>query len=170
VKYNMIIKSKRQNGYGLIEIIAGLALVGILTTGIATFAVQTMTEGARTDNRMQALMQVENTGFWVSRDVQMAENLTLGENAGFPLQLFWEDIDQNEYQVTYNITDGQIKRNLVQNDEESVQTLIAKDINSAPSLTNLSYTGGLLILNVTSTFANVDASRSYQIKKRLDLE
>jgi prepilin-type N-terminal cleavage/methylation domain-containing protein len=170
VKYNMIIKGKQQNGYGLIEIIAGLALVGILTTGIATFAVQTITEGARTDNRMQAMMQVENAGFWVSRDVQMAENLTLGENAGFPLHLFWEDRDQNEYQVTYNMTDGQIKRNLVQNDEEPVQTMIAKDINSTPSLTNLSYTGGLLIFNVNSTFANINVSRRYQIKKRLDLE
>jgi prepilin-type N-terminal cleavage/methylation domain-containing protein len=165
-----MIESKRQNGYGLIEMIAGLALVGILTTGIATFAVQTITEGARTDNRMQAMMQVENAGFWVSRDVQMAANLTLGDNAGFPLQLDWVDIDQNEYQVTYNITERQIKRSLVQNDEESVQTLIAKDINSAPSFTNLSYTGGLLIFNVNSTFADINVSRSYQIKKRLDLE
>jgi prepilin-type N-terminal cleavage/methylation domain-containing protein len=166
----MIEKGKHQKGYGLIEMIAGLALAGILATGVSAFAVQTITEGARTNNRMQAMMQVENAGYWVSRDVQMAENLTLGEDAGFPLQLAWVDIDQNEYQVTYNLTEGQIKRSFNENGGETVQTFIAQDVNPAPSLTNLNYTGGLLIFKVTSTFANVDVSRSYQIKKRLDLE
>lgn len=166
----MIIKSKKQKGYGLIEMVVGLALAGILTTGVTTFAVQTITEGARTNNRMQAMMQVENAGYWVSRDVQMAGNLTLGQDAGLPLQLVWKDIDQNEFQVTFTLTEGQLKRSLTKNGEEPVQTLIAQSINPAPSLTNLSYTGGLLTFNVTSTFRNSDVSRSYQIKKRLDLE
>jgi prepilin-type N-terminal cleavage/methylation domain-containing protein len=166
----MITENKKQKGYSLIEMVVGLALAGILTTGITTFAVQTITEGARSNNRMQAICQLENAGYWVSRDVQMAENITLGQSAGFPLQLFWIDEDQNEYRVTFTMTEGQIKRILVKNDEEPVQTLIAQSINPAPALTNLSYTGGLLIFNVTSTFRNIDVSRSYQIKKRLDLD
>jgi prepilin-type N-terminal cleavage/methylation domain-containing protein len=166
----MIIKGKKQKGYGLIEMVAGLALAGILTTGVTTFAVQTITEGARSNNNMQAICQLENAGFWVSRDVQMAENITLGQSAGFPLQLAWKDFDQNEYQVTYNMTDGQIKRTLVENGGEPIQTLIAQSINTTPSLTNLSCTSGLLTFNVTSTFRNSDVSRRYQIKKRLDIQ
>lgn len=165
-----IFKNDNQRGYGLIEMIVGLALAGILTTGLTTFTVQTVTESARSNNRMQATMQVENAGYWTSRDVQMAENLTLGENAGFPMQLFWEDIDDNEYQVTYNLTSGQLERSLFKNSENTVQTVIAQSINSAPSLTNLSYADGLLILNITSTYGSVDVSRYYQIKQRLDLE
>lgn len=165
-----IFKNDNQRGYGLIEMIVGLALAGILTTGLTTFTVQTVTESARSNNRMQATMQVENAGYWTSRDVQMAENLTLGENAGFPMQLFWEDIDDNEYQVTYNLTSGQLERSLFKNSENTVQTVIAQSINSAPSLTNLSYADGLLIFNITSTYGSVDVSRNYQIKQRLDLE
>jgi prepilin-type N-terminal cleavage/methylation domain-containing protein len=166
----MIIKIKKQKGYGLIEMVVGLALAGILTTGITTFTVQTITEGARSNNCMQAICQLENAGYWMGRDVQMAENITLGQSAGFPLQLVWIDSDQNEYQVTFNISGGQINRSLIKNGENPIQTLIAQSINPAPSLTNLSYAGGLLTFNVTSTFRNNNVSRSYQIKKRLDIQ
>jgi type II secretory pathway pseudopilin PulG len=161
---------KKQSGYGLIETIAGLGLAGLLTLGITTFTIQTITEGARANNRMQAVMQVENAGYWVTRDVQMSANLTLGDDAGFPFQLFWEDIDNNEYQVTYDISDNTIKRYFIQNDEEAVQTLIANNINSTPSLTNISFVDGLLVFVVTSTSADFDVGGTYQIKKRLDLE
>jgi type II secretory pathway pseudopilin PulG len=166
----MIINDKGQKGYGLIEIIAGLALTGILVVGLTTFCIQTVTLSARAKNRMQAMTQVENAGYWVSRDVQMAENLTLGENAGFPLQLAWVDTYLDEYEVTYYVTEGQMKRSLVKNDEDPVQSLVMQSINSTPSLTYLSYADGLLTFNITSTYRNSDASRNYQIKKRLDLE
>jgi Tfp pilus assembly protein PilW len=166
----MIVNDKSQKGYGLIEITTGLALTMILIVGLTTFSVQTVALSTRSKNRMQAMTQVENAGYWVSRDVQMAANLTLGENAGFPLQLAWVDTDENEYEVTYNITQDQMQRSLVKNDEAPVQSLIMQSINSTPSLTYLSYADGLLTFNITSTYRNSDASRNYQIKKRLDLE
>jgi hypothetical protein len=166
----MIINDKRQKGYGLIEAVTGLALTMLLIVGLTTFSVQTVTLGARSTNRMQAMTQVENAGYWVSRDVQMAENLTLGANAGFPLLLAWVDADLNEYKVTYNVTQGEMKRSLVKNDEDPVQSLIMQSINSTPSLTYLSYADGLLTFNITSTYKNSDATRSYKIQKRLDLE
>jgi prepilin-type N-terminal cleavage/methylation domain-containing protein len=165
----MIINTKRQKGLGLIELIASLAIIGILSIGLTTFVIQSITLGAKASSRMQATMLVENAGFWVSRDVQMAENLTLGEDAGFPLQLAWLDTDQNDYKVTYNVTEGQMKRSLVKNDGAPVQTLIMQSVNSAPSLTYLSYADGLLTFNITSTYKNSEVSRNYKIKKRLDL-
>ena len=161
---------KKQNGYGLIEMVIGLALTGILATGITTFTVQTITESTRSNNHMQAMMQLENAGFWISRDVQMSGNITLGPDAGFPLQLTREDADLNEYQVTFTLAENRIQRSQIKNGGAPTQTLIAENINPAPSLTNISYSGDLLLFNVTSTFGNKDTSRSYQIKKRLDME
>ena len=161
----------KQKGYVLIEILLGLALTGILAAGIATFTIQTFTESSKSNSRMQALMQAQNVGHWLSRDVQMSSNITLGESAGFPINLLWVDIDQNEYQASYTIADGEIKRNLTKNDEEPVQMLIAQDINTAPELTSCNYTdGGLFTLNVTATHGNNDVSETYIIKKRLDLQ
>jgi prepilin-type N-terminal cleavage/methylation domain-containing protein len=165
----MDIKSKKQKGYGMIEIILSLALIGILSTGITTFVIQTMTQGEKANNRMNAMMQVENAGYWVTRDVQMSENVTLGDDAGFPLQLFWKDGELNEYQVTYSVTEGCINRSLIKNEDNPVQTLIALTINTAPSLTYFSDTDGLLTFKVTSSIKDTDVSRSYSIKRRLDL-
>ena len=133
------------------------------------FTIQVISQGKVSSNRMNATMQVENAGFWVSRDVQMSENLTLGDNAGFPMQLDWKDIDGNHYQVTYNMTADCIDRSLIKNADSPVHTLIAQDVNTQASLTNLSLSDGMLVFNVTSTSKDIDISRSYQVKQRLAL-
>ena len=154
----------------MIEIILGIALAGILTSGITTFTVQTVTESARSNNRMEATMQVENAGYWVGRDVQMSSNITLGQTAGFPLELRWQDENGSNYLVTYALSGGQIKRSLAKDGQAALQTVIAESINSAPALTSCVYSSGLLTFNITSTLGKVTVSRSYEVKKRLDLK
>jgi len=85
MKYSMIIRPT-QKGFTLIEFIVVVALAGILGAGITTFAVQTIKETQRSSDSMQAIQQVENAGYWVSRDVQMAETVTPGQTPGFRLR------------------------------------------------------------------------------------
>jgi len=159
----------KQRGFGLIELLLGVALAGILGTGIATFTIQTFTESTKSNSRMQALLQVQNAGYWISRDVQMSANVTLGVEGGFPLELRWKDITNNQYQATYTLAGGQIKRELLKNSVENNRTLIAQDIN--PGLTTCEYSDGeLFTLNVTATVDKNDISRTYIVKKRLDIE
>jgi prepilin-type N-terminal cleavage/methylation domain-containing protein len=160
--------SKKQNGYTLIETILGLALAGILGVGVTSFAVQSVNVVSDSQDYMDATMQVENAGYWISRDIQMSCNFTLGENAGFPLQMIQKDSDYNDYEVSYFLNENGITRNLTKNEESPVQTLIAKNINTETSLTNLTDINGLLIFNITSTSRDVDVSRTYKIKPRLD--
>ena len=163
------IQPNKQNGYGLIELILGLALTGILATGFATFAWQSINVTDDTKDRMNALMQVENAGYWVSRDIQMSVNFTLGDNAGFPLQLRWQDMDHNDYEAIYSLSENGISRNLTKNEESPVHTLIAQNIDTAASSTNVSATGGLFIFNIASTSGGIEVSRTYKIKPRLYL-
>lgn len=168
--HTMNIKTRKQKGYTVIEMVIGVALVGILGIGITGFTMQTLSYGTKSNNKMLAMMQVENAGYWVSRDVQMSANISLGENAGFPLELNWLDIDQNEYQVIYSLTGSEIQRSLSKNGQEELQTSIAQSINPAIDLTSCTYTDGLFIFKVTATLGNDDVTRTYQIKKRLDFE
>ena len=156
----------KQNGYTLIEILLALALTGLLATGFATFTWLTMKTIVDNKDRMHAMMQVENAGYWISRDIQMSSNLTLGENAGFPLQLMQKDTDQNDYEVTYSLNEESVIRTLIKNEESPIQTLIAQKISTA----NLSDASGLLIFNITSTSGDIDVSRKYEIKPRLDFD
>jgi prepilin-type N-terminal cleavage/methylation domain-containing protein len=162
----MSVQSRKQNGFTLIEMIIAIAITGILGLGIATFTVQTFTETKRSSVYTDKIMQMENAGYWVSRDVQMSQNVTPGLNAGFPLQLNWTDENDDAYQVTYSLTGGQISRSLVINDDPPLSIPIAQSIDPAPALTYFSYADGLLTFNVSATLGTWTASRTYQIKQR----
>ncbi|MFC1861663.1 type II secretion system protein J [Chloroflexota bacterium] len=166
MRYEVIAERGKQSGYALLEIVIALALVGILGTGITTFTVQTITETNRSSFHMQVIQQLENAGYWASRDVQMAQTVTPGPNAGFPLQVNWIDENNNTFQVTFSISGTQLRRNLVENGGAPRSMLLVEFINPSPALTNCNYTNGLLTFNVTSTVKNWSVSRTFQIKKR----
>jgi prepilin-type N-terminal cleavage/methylation domain-containing protein len=166
MRYDMFARIRKQNGFTLIEIVLALALTGILGLGIAAFTVQTFTGTKRSSAHTEIILQLENTGYWVSRDVQMSQNVTTGTDAGFPLQLNWIDENDDMFQVTFSLTDDQIMRSLVKNDETPLSTLIAQAIDPAPELTNCSYTDGLLTLNLTARLGSWSTNRTYLVKIR----
>lgn len=162
----MVADIKKHKAFTLIEILIAVALVGILGAGITTFAMQTITETKRSSNHMQVIQQLQNAGFWVSRDVQMAQTVTPGPNAGFPLQVDWTDEALNTFQVTFSLSEGVIQRSLVKNGQAAVTTTVARFIDSNPGLTNCTYASNLLTFNVTSKLGQSSMSRSYKIEKR----
>lgn len=162
----MIAEIKKHKAFTLIEMIIAVALVGILGAGITTFTVQTITETKRSSNHMQVIQQLQNAGFWVSRDVQMAQTVTPGPSAGFPLQVNWTDQNLNTFQVTFSLSGGVIKRSLVKNGQAAVTTTVAQFIDSTPSLTNCTYANNLLTFNITSKLGKSSMSRTYKINKR----
>jgi type II secretory pathway component PulJ len=149
-----------------VEFVIALALVGVLGAGITTFTVQTITESNRSSFHTQAIQQLENAGYWVSRDVQMAQTVAPGPTAGFPLSANWTDENQNTFQVTLSINGTQLQRSLVKNSGAPQNMLLVQSINSSPTLTSCNYTNSLLTFNATSQIKNWSVSRTFQIKKR----
>ncbi len=157
---------RKQGGYSLIEVIISLALAGVLGAGVTVFASQTVRVISWSSADMHAIQQVENAGYWVSHDAQMAQAVTPGPGSGFPLQLNWTDSDNNTLQVTFTVTGGKIERSLSKNGGMPLQTFVAKSIDTDPTLTNCSYANGLLTLNVTATVDTISQTRTFHIAKR----
>ncbi len=132
--------NKNQRGFTLIELLVAIAITGLITGGLTMTIFQVFDVNALTSNHMTAVRQVQNAGYWVSHDAQMAQSVVITGVSGFPLILTWTDWETgDEYKVDYDLlVDNELKRSHFINDGEPSGTLVAQYIDSA----NCEFSGG----------------------------
>ena len=143
----------------MIEVVLAIALTGIITGGITMTIFQVFDGNTRSSNHMIAVRQVQNAGYWVSHDTQMAQNVNTTGATGFPLTLTWTDRNGDEHQVVYTVVDNTLQRehyinyDPVTNPDPDVTTIVAEFIDPNPAKTNCQFTAGELVFKVTATVA-----------------
>jgi len=126
---------KNQMGFTLTELMLAIAIAGIITGGITTTIFSVVNGSARTSNHMTAVRQVQNAGYWVSRDTQMAQSVTLSASSGFPLILAWTDWDGKSNTAVYSLenmsvgTLKQLKRTFSKTGDATKTGIIAQFID-----------------------------------------
>jgi prepilin-type N-terminal cleavage/methylation domain-containing protein len=161
---------KGQRGFTLIEVLIVIGLTGLIAAGLTTTIMQVLTMSHRTTNRMTAVRQVRQAGFWVSPDVMMAQNETLGEDSGFPLTLTWIEWGTNDtHEVKYTLVDmsGGLKKlqreHYIDSDLDAT-TMVAEYIDSVH--TSFVPAGGSFNFTVTATVGGQTETRVYKVKPR----
>lgn len=97
---------KNQRGFSLLEMILVLAILGILISAVTMTTSRVISGSISPSNHMTAIRQVQNAGYWVSRDAQMAQSLaTAPDPDGFPITLSWTDRDSYDHQVVYSLVE-----------------------------------------------------------------
>ena len=157
-----------KNGFTIIGLAVTLAIVSIIGSAAATATFQVVKSAGRNENHMTAVRQVQNAGYWISRDTQMAESVVV-DNLEAPnfLVLSWtEENSGDNYQVVYtleNMAEGELKelrRNRSINGGASTATLVAQYIDPDAQKTNCEFTNGILTLTVTATDSDASLPQS----------
>jgi len=181
-----------QRGFTLIEVVLAIALTGIITGGITMSIFQVFDGNTRTSNHMIAVRQVQNAGYWISHDAQMAQSVELewqGETpvgTKFPLNLTWTEWDGTSHQVVYTLimpgSPKQLERQHLTYDTDGNEignetTIVAQYINPGLGNTSLDSTDSngdgiidKLILKITAKVGTgsqeASETRVYEITPR----
>ena len=167
-----------EKGYLYIELLVAIT-IATLIAGAATMAVfQILKNTERNNNRMTAVRQVQNAGYWISRDTQIAQGM-VAANLTQPdfLILSWtEGISGDNYLVIYTLEDmpgseaKQLLRSQSMNAGANSTALVAQHIDSDPAKTKCELTSGTLSLTITSTVGDgpeqENETRKYQLVPR----
>lgn len=111
--------NKNQSGFTLIELIVAIAITSIITLGIMMTIFQVMSGNVRNSGEMNVVSQVQNTGYWISSDIQMADEIYLDTDDpdtedGIDVLVVYrtefttwsdEEVLSVKHRVTYNLTD-----------------------------------------------------------------
>jgi len=173
-----------EKGFAIIEVAAAIAIIAVIGSAAAATTFQVIQGSELDNNRMTAVRQVQNAGYWISRDVQMAESVVT-EDLSFPdfIVLTWTERDYSGgdsayHSVTYSLEDlsdgaGKLKRTHWSSAGANEQTLIANYIYYDPAdpdnTSKAGYQNPVLTVQLTALVGEATETREYQIRRRPNL-
>lgn len=170
-----------EKGFTMTELLVALPIFALLSVAAMVTIFQIFHLNGHNNDYMTAVRQVENAGYWIGRDTQMAQSVT-ADNLTLPdfILISWTEWDDDEDEPAYHsvryffegMTDslGTLKRYHWSSDGSNEQTLIAQYIyyNSANTTytSSASYQGSVLAVKLTSFRDDILESREYKIVRR----
>ena len=154
----------REKGFTLIEILVAMAIGGAIMGVMSTAVVLFMKTTQQNEEWNVNLRQVQNAGYYISKDALMAQ--TVSDNrTGVFLALTWSDWDSNPFDVEYYFDGNTMYRRLNGVSGISVAEYVVTD----PAFTNCTWSSdnNTLTINIrTSLHGNRFADGTYQIHPR----
>jgi len=169
-----------EKGFSTIELIVSLSIIALIGLAATMTVFQTINVTERSNNQMTAIRQVQNAGYWISRDVQRAENITTDNlsSANF-IFLTWTERDYENDDIYHSVTYffeeladeiGKLKRNhwssAGANDETLVAEYISYDPADSVNTSNVSYQNSVLTVKLTALSGDAEKTREYRINRR----
>ena len=153
-----------ERGFTLIEVIVSVAIMSAIVAGVSMTTATFLTHHQRSTSQNVVLTQVQNAGYWISRDVQVAETVTPGGSSGFPLTLVIPvDTDpDNDYSVSYSFDSDKLIRQVNGSSNIVIAEYIVVDDTSFSILVSENYE-----FTIKASLDETAVERSYEIAQRI---
>jgi prepilin-type N-terminal cleavage/methylation domain-containing protein len=162
---------RSQRGFTLIELLIAIGITAIITGVLTASIMQVWTVSYRTRDRMTAVRQVQQAGFWVSPDVMTAQKVTPGAGPDALLTLNWT-VNNNKYGIVYSLqgtgTLKTLQRDYYVNSNPDSTITVAEYIDPDPTKTNCDWddVSKKLTFTVTATVGDQSETRTYEVQPR----
>jgi prepilin-type N-terminal cleavage/methylation domain-containing protein len=161
-----------EKGFTLIELVVGISIAAFVVAAASMTVITMMRLSPQSNNWAIALRQVQNTGYWISRDVMMSDTVTPGTGDTF-LTLTQPQISPPNKTIVYRFEpmSGSLKRLMRDDDQTPGQSImIAEYISISDSDTTATYDDvtRTLTLKVTAISGNLPpVTRQYEAMQRV---
>ena len=156
-----------ERGFTLIEMIAGLALTGLIGLGVSVAILQVSQQTEYNTDYTTATEQAMSAVHWIGQDLQMAQ--TVSGTDGFPgsdnLVMSWKWWDNTEYTITYSLVDGVLRRTY-DDGSDSHNTVVAQNVNDDPGLTYCASDNNTFDVSITIGLGTAQVTRSRGVAAR----
>lgn len=152
----------------LLEVLIALAITAVIIGPLLLATTTLMTNPQTSADQNTVLQEVRNAGYWVSRDVQMAGNVTPGENYGFPLTLdIPVDTDENNnYEIRYLSYDNKLKREVYDSSEILISETFVANYVATDNTTFSAISTDLYKLTIKASRGETTITRVYEVSQR----
>ena len=169
-----------KRGFTLIELLVVIAITGLIGTGITMSIFQVVKMNDSISCHMIAITQVENAGYWITRDALMAQSIIADAEALTLAWVGWEyqcasNRCVNTYEVCYEHTGTELCRHqtittdkydssgyLVETTPSQNSMLVAENIIAiTPSMD-----GNKLTVSINASVGEIEEKRTYEITPR----
>lgn len=158
-----------QKGFTVVEMLVVLGITGLIAGPLTWATINLLVNPQRTADHGAALQQVQNVGYWISRDVQMTKTVSPSGGNGFPLTLTipqGSDPD-DDYSIDYVFDGDKIKRKLYDSEHVLVsETLIAQYVDT-DTTTFEPIGGGSYKLAIRVVRGDAAVVTEYEVSQRL---
>jgi hypothetical protein len=156
-----------QHGFTLIEVVMVFGVLLILGVVITMSIAQVFTINGNSTAHLTAVKEVENAVHYLTRDAQMAREVTVPAPDGFPLVLGWTQWNSDRIEVTYRIDGNRLIRSHSVNGSPPVEMVIVAHIDAGNTYCTVG--GRQLVFHISSGitgFKKQTETRSFTVVRR----